>query len=225
MVGMDIRLQEFNRREVLQYLLWRGGKIEPKIDRMIDDCMAETIRVARPRCVWRVMHLDRENNAPEIAFSGENIRSLLADCDRVILFAATLGTEFEMLIRRAQARDLTRALILDACGNAAIERVCDQAVLEIQKTYPTFRYLTDRFSPGYGDLDIRFQQEMLMLTDAPRKIGLTMTDTFILVPRKSVTALIGVANCPQKRRFRGCAYCAMFENCSFRKAGKTCGEE
>lgn len=222
---MNICLQKFNRREVLQYLLWRGGVIEPQIDRLIDDCMAETLRVARPRYVWRVMPLEREGCTPEIAFSGEDVRRLLADCDRVILFATTLGAEFEMLIRRAQAGDLTKALILDACGSAAIESVCDEAVLEIQNTNPDFGYLTDRFSPGYGDLDIAFQHELLELTDAPRRIGLTVTETHILVPRKSVTALIGIADRPQERRFRGCAYCAMFENCSFRKAGKTCGKE
>ena len=86
-------------------------------------------------------------------------------------------------------------------------------------------YLTDRFSPGYGDLPISLQDSFLRLVDAQKQIGLTVTTTHILTPRKSVTAIIGLANQPQNKRFRGCAYCSMFETCAFRKAGKTCGRE
>ncbi|MBQ8143978.1 MAG: methionine synthase, partial [Butyricicoccus sp.] len=172
----------------------------------------------------RVMPLNHVEHTPKLAFSGEDIGEMLQDCDKVIFFAATLGSEFEMLIRRAQARDMTKALVFDACGSAAIEEVCEQAMSEIQMNYPEFFHLTDRFSPGYGDMGIQCQHELLAIVNAERTIGLTATDTHILVPRKSVTALIGVADRPQTRRFRGCAYCSMFTNCSFRKAGKTCGK-
>lgn len=221
---MEIKLEAFNRREVLEYLLWRGGEIEPEIDALVEDCMAETLRVSRPRYTYRVLPVDRTAQTPSLAFAGEDVQTLLTDCERVILFAATLGAELEMAIRRAQARDLTRALVLDCCGSAAIEAVCDAAERQImnQLSEETV-WLTDRFSPGYGDLPIDRQPELLALTDASRQIGLTATDTNILVPRKSVTALIGIAGRPQSKRFRGCAYCSMFENCSYRKAGKTCG--
>lgn len=222
---MEIKLNSFNRNEVLQYLLWRGGEIEQHVDQMIDECMAQTLDTVRPRWIWRVLELDRVAELPAIAFAGADVRKLLHDCEKVIFFAATLGTEFEALVRRAQARNLTQALVLDACGSAAIEAVCEEAVNELQKNYPEFVYLTDRFSPGYGDLKLDFQQELLNLIDAGRAIGLTATDSQILVPRKSVTALIGVADQPQQKRFRGCAYCSMFANCMYRKAGKTCGRE
>ena len=66
-------------------------------------------------------------------------------------------------------------------------------------------------------------REALALLDAPRQIGLGLTDSCILTPRKSVTAILGLAVRPQTKRFRGCAHCSMFETCSYRKAGKTCG--
>lgn len=220
---MDIKLETFNRNEVLQYLLWRGGEIEPGIDLLIDDCVRETLLIARPRYTYRVVAIDRTAHIPAAAFAGNDVQTLLTDCEKVILFAATLGAELEMAIRRAQARDLTRALVLDACGSAAVEAVCDAAVAQIETKLPRGGYLTDRFSPGYGDMSITCQSELLALADAARTIGLTATDAHILVPRKSVTALIGIADRPQVKRFRGCAYCSMFENCSYRKAGKTCG--
>ncbi|MBQ8144879.1 MAG: methionine synthase [Butyricicoccus sp.] len=220
---MDIKLETFNRNEVLQYLLWRGGEIESGIDRLIDDCIRETLLITRPRYTYRVLPIDRAAQTPSVAFAGNDVQTLLADCNKVILFAATLGAELEMAIRRAQTRDLTRALVLDACGSAAIEAVCDTAVAQLEAKLSAGEHLTDRFSPGYSDMDIACQPELLTGTDAPRQIGLTATDAHILVPRKSVTALIGIADRPQTRRFRGCAYCSMFENCSYRKAGKTCG--
>lgn len=222
---MNLNLETFNRKEVLQYLRWTGSEIPPEIDALIDSCIAETLRVSEPRFTYRILPIDRTARTPALAFVGQDIPDLLSDCERVVLLAATLGNGLELSIRRAQIRDMSRAVVLDCCGSAAIEAVCDAAEREIQHAVGEGIYLTDRFSPGYGDLPILIQDEFVRLVDAPRRIGLTVTGTHILTPRKSVTALIGLADKPQSKRFRGCAYCSMFETCAFRKAGKTCGRE
>ena len=223
---MNLNLNTFNKKEVLQYLRWTGYEIPPEVDALIDDCMAQTLSVAEPRWTWTVSPIDRAARTPALAFTGQDVPALLADCDRVVFFAATLGNGLEMAIRRAQVRDMTRALVLDCCGSAAIEAVCDEAEGEILTALndPSV-YLTDRFSPGYGDLPITAQPELLAAVDGPRRIGLHLTASNILTPRKSVTALIGLADRPHNKRFRGCAYCSMFETCAYRKAGKTCGRE
>lgn len=223
---MNLNLNTFNKKEVLQYLRWTGSEIPPEVDALIDDCMAQTLSVAAPRWTWTVSPIDRAARTPALAFTGQDVPALLADCDRVVFFAATLGNGLEMAIRRAQVRDMTRALVLDCCGSAAIEAVCDEAEGEILTALndPSV-YLTDRFSPGYGDLPITAQPDLLAAVDGPRRIGLHLTASNILTPRKSVTALIGLADRPQNKRFRGCAYCSMFETCAYRKAGKTCGRE
>lgn len=223
---MNLNLKTFNRKEVLQYLRWTGGEIPPDIDALIDGCMEETLRAAQPRYTWVVKPIDRTAQIPALAFAGADVRALLTDCDRVVFLAATLGNGLEPLIRRAQVRDLSRAIVLDCCGSAAIEAVCDEAEREILAAlHVPAAHLTDRFSPGYGDLPIDRQAELLAHVDGARRIGLNLTASNILVPRKSVTALLGLADRPQTRRFRGCAYCSMFETCVFRKAGKTCGRE
>lgn len=223
---MNLNLNTFNKKEVLQYLRWTGSEIPREVDALIDDCMAQTLSVAEPRWTWTVSPIDRAARTPALAFTGQDVPALLADCDRVVFFAATLGNGLEMAIRRAQVRDMTRALVLDCCGSAAIEAVCDEAEREIYAALndPSV-YLTDRFSPGYGDLPITAQPDLLAAVDGPRRIGLHLTASNILTPRKSVTALIGLADRPQNKRFRGCAYCSMFETCAYRKAGKTCGRE
>lgn len=218
---MQISIQQINRAEVLQYLGWRGSEIPPEVGAQLDACLAETVSLAEPRVVWRVF--DREA-VPEGLLSGGDVQALLEESSRCVLMAATIGGALEQAIRRAQVRDMTRALMLDCCGSTAIEAVCDAAEAEIRAALGGEPYLTDRFSPGYGDLPLEVQPKFLQTLDAARRIGLTLTPTGILTPRKSVTAVLGIADRPQPKRFRGCAYCSMFANCTYRKVGKTCGK-
>ena len=131
--------------------------------------------------------------------------------------------EAEVLIRRAGLTSPTRALILDACASAACEAACD-AVQELveQQLQAEGIHFTDRFSPGYGDLPLEVQRPLLAFLDGQRMCGITLTDTFLMTPRKSVTALFGLSARPWGKRARGCAFCSMNQNCSFRKAGITC---
>lgn len=227
---MHLHLKSFRRAEVLQYLGWRGSEIPADVDAQIDACIADTLCAVQARYTYKVFDLIWKSGAPklggtQITLPGEDIQTLLADCQCCVLMATTLGAALEPLIRRAEIRDMSRAIVLDCCGSAAIEAVCDEAELEIRAALGTAaQHMTDRFSPGYGDMPIEFQREMVNLLDTGLQIGLTLTESYILTPRKSVTAIIGLADKPQGKRFRGCAHCSMFEHCTFRKAGKTCGK-
>ena len=103
-----------------------------------------------------------------------------------------------------------------------MEQGCGQAEREIAARFPE-AYLTDRFSPGYGDLPLDLQPALCAALDAQRRLGLTVTDSLLLNPVKSVTAVIGLSPTPQPARIRGCGYCNFRENCQFRKEGTTCG--
>ena len=145
---------------------------------------------------------------------------MLADCRQCAVLVCTLGAEFDLWVRREQMRDMARAAMLDALGSAYIEAACDAAEEAIRARLPGL-YLTDRFSPGYGDLPLAVQPTLLTLAGGSR-IGVTLTDTMLMVPQKSVTAIIGLADKPQMARIRGCAYCALNQSCEYRKAGTTC---
>ena len=87
-------------------------------------------------------------------------------------------------------------------------------------------YLTDRFSPGYGDLPLTVQKDLCGVLDTRRTLGLTVNESMLLIPEKSVTAVMGICPVPQRHRAAtekgGCAKCAAFENCVFRLQGRTC---
>ena len=141
---------------------------------------------------------------------------------RAALLACTLGPGFDAMLRREQARDMGRAVMLDACGSAWVESGCDAAEEELRARLPGW-FLTDRFSPGYGDLPLDIQPAVCAALDAGRRVGIHVSDSFLMNPMKSVTAVIGIADRPQMARVRGCAHCAMAASCQLRKGGKHCG--
>ena len=178
-----------------------------------------------PRAVWRLFDRAADGELAGTGFTpaGEDIKDFLKDCDQVILMAATLGMEAETLLRRTQAKDMAMALILDAAAGAAVENVCDNLCADLAAAFAP-RFLTDRFSPGYGDLPLGQQEDLFRLLDISRRIGVSLTESGLMLPQKSVTALIGVSDRPQSRRGRGCDGCALSADCAYRKDGTSCGK-
>ena len=159
--------------------------------------------------------------AAGLSLNGGLAKRMLSGCSRVILLCCTLGEAFDALLRAAQARDMARAVMLDACGSAYVEAACSAAEEAIAARHPG-QYLTDRFSPGYGDLPLSLQPQLLQALDAPRRVGVTCTDSFLMIPAKSVTAVLGLSDTPRPSRIRGCAFCSMRDHCPYREGGNTC---
>ena len=213
-----------DRREVLRYLGWRGGALPPETEEALDWGEAALGAAARPRAVYRLLPLEGGRLAG-CAFQpeGRDAAALLAGCGQAVLMAATLGAEADALILRTEARDMARAVVLDAVASAAVEAVCDDLEdLLRRELAERGLFLTERFSPGYGDMPLSQQGALCAALDAQRRIGLTVSAAGLLQPRKSVTALLGAADRPRPRRDRDCRRCGMFQTCPFRKDGGTC---
>lgn len=181
---------------------------------------------AFPRHTYRVFTLAHSGQGvflPDagLLLPGNLAKTMLAECEKAVLLLCTLGAEFDRLLRTAQARDMAQALYIDACGSSFAEQGCDAAEREIAARYPDL-YLTDRFSPGYGDLPLSVQPALLRALDGERRLGVFAGPSYLLNPMKSVTAVIGLADRPQAARIRGCAFCALRQNCVYRERGMTC---
>ena len=211
--------------EALRYM--RAAGAEGEIRRMAEET-AETLESrVTPRWTWRTCRLERSREGivlPEagLTLPGTLAEKMLAECDAAALLAVTLGAGFDRLEKEWETRDMARAAVMDACGNAWTEAACDAAEEEIRQRFQG-KYLTDRFSPGYGDLPLSLQADFLRALDAGKRLGVTANQSFLLLPCKSVTAIIGLADIPQGAKIRGCACCGLRENCEYRKRGKTCG--
>ena len=225
MEGRDGILSSPLIEEALRYL---GAADAPETLRRQVAGEAETLSAQfRPRHVCKVCELDFQGEeiflcGTAVVLKGGTALKMLAQCHRAALLACTLGARFDLALTAVQARDMARAVILDACGSALVEQGCDEAEKELSARFPG-RYLTDRFSPGYGDLPLELQRDICAALDTPRRLGLHVTESLLLNPVKSVTAVIGLSDRPQMARIRGCAYCQMRERCTLRKGGKHCG--
>ena len=224
-----MELTALNKAQVYRWVGYRADShtITPAMDEMVEDCMAEVLKIARPRAVFSpLLPIEGEAGrygAAGLPLTGRDMGKHLDHCTHVVLLAVTLGAQLDMLIRRTEAVDMARAVVLDSAANVAIEEAAQQAEDEMRGVLAgEGRYLTGRYSPGYGDYPISVQKELLRLTDAGRKIGLSVTPSHIMTPRKSVTAVLGVAEIPVKGHLAGCRNCVLKQTCLFRKRGTTC---
>lgn len=180
----------------------------------------------QPRYTYKVYDLEFQDErillcGSGVTLTGASASKMLAECTQAALLACTLGSPFDLRLTALQARDMAQAVVYDACGSAFAETGCDAACAELAARFPD-RFLTDRFSPGYGDLPLSLQPDICAALDASRRLGLHVTDSLLLNPVKSVTAVVGLSSRPQKARIRGCAYCQMRDTCALRKGGKSC---
>ena len=193
--------------------------------RRLSDLVLES---ARPRVVMKVLPIERKGESVSLsgsalALPGRAVSALLHSCFSCVLFCATIGDEIETLLRKWQIKDMASAVMLDACASSAVESLCESAETDLLREYlAAGLYLTDRFSPGYGDLPIGIQRDFCAELDTARKIGVHVSSGGIMIPRKSVTALIGISKAPQKSRKVGCADCTLLNSCKFRESKVTC---
>ena len=148
----------------------------------------------------------------------------LEKSEKVALMAVTLGSEIEDKLRKLNYTDVTSAVVYDACASAMVESACDFVEKKIKDIADNDNYhITSRFSPGYGDLDLDVQRDFIKVLSAGKKIGLHVTDTNILTPRKSVTAVIGLQKEAATTNRIKCKDCPMNGKCSFSVEGEGYG--
>ena len=162
---------ELNVDEALRYL-GIGGQAAESIRASVAAVADKLTAAIQPRYTYRVYSLQKTEAGfllpeAELVLPGADAAKMLEQCDQAVLMACTLGTQFEALLRGEQARDMSRAVILAACGSAWVEAGCDQVEQELARCLPN-RYRTDRFSPGYGDLPLSLQPKILRRTGYPK---------------------------------------------------------
>lgn len=220
-----IALDHINKDEAARYMGVRTVPAE-NISELLERCEKRVLEVIRPNYVYREVGLEFTENGVRAGdmnelLTGSDIASHLAGCTKAVLFAATLSAEADKLIRQAAVSDVAESFAIDCLCSAAVEQVCDAAEAEIFSAIKV-PYRTWRFSPGYGDLPLGIQGSFLRTLNAQRRIGLTVTDSMLLIPSKSVTAIIGISDSPVSSGKRGCGSCNMREKCAYRKGGSNC---
>lgn len=208
-------------KEVVRYLGYGRNATDETTLALIGDAFADLERIAAPKSVCRIFDMEQTEDGRIIVGNMEikstSLSRNLKSCVKVVLFGATLGAGTDRLIMRASVADMAKAVIIQACAAAFLEEYCDEEQIRIgSELEKQGLYLRPRFSPGYGDFDIGYQEPLMRMLDCAKSIGLTLTDSFMMTPTKSVTALIGASPVKERCPIAGCEACGKTD-CEYRR--------
>lgn len=211
---------EIRKREVLRYLGYGKNIPDENIGRLIDKCIAEVERQMQPKSVSRRYALKADGEFLEFAGMRVKSRSLernLKGCTEVLLFAATLGNAVDRLLARYLKLDIAKAAIVQAAAAEAIEAYCNACQLRLKEELAEEGfYLRPRFSPGYGDLSLEIQPEFLEALRTAKTVGILLSEGGVMIPEKSVTAIIGISALNERCAPEGCEVCEN-KGCAYRR--------
>ncbi len=156
-----------DRLEVLRYLGMAQASYDANFLTRLEAVEQAVLAAVRPQAVWQRVD------------------------ERTYYLVATLGTEVDALLRRYGQVAPADLVMAQAVATALIETYCDQCEAEIGREVPEMTLLP-RVSPGYGDIPLERQRDLLARVDATRRLGVTLTEVLLMVPSKSVSAIIGL---------------------------------
>ena len=149
-----------------------------------------------PRCIWgrfHIVHFDGGIELEGAYIYSENISKLTSKSNECYILALTLGHETDRQISIEQQKNMLDGMALDACASVRVDLFCDYVIKnEIVPGLKNGEKLTHRFSPGYGDLKMEVTEDILHILNANKLIGLSVTNSLMMTPIKSITAIIGI---------------------------------
>ncbi len=183
------KLLEVNTKEALRYLNIKSP--DEALLRLTMDCIDEAKSIASLKAVYVKSGVVVENDTVRLDFmemKSTKLAAFLNGCKEVYVFAATMGMRADMLVNRYLKTEASKGVIFNAACVALEEAFCDRLNGYLLGVDASSR----RFSPGYGDLSLEYQKELLKYLDAERKIGVSLTDGCLMVPTKTVTAIVRI---------------------------------
>ena len=182
----------YDRREILRYAMLPKAQDVPD-GLPLEECLHMAGDGPVCHAVWREFPVCEDQGLIDLGFArteSDSLRRWISGCDRVVLFAITAGMDMDRLILRAQAVSPLHGLLMHAVGAERVEAACDRLCGILADRMPN-RQFRPRFSPGYGDLPLSLQVDVFRALECEKRLGLTLTDKWLMQPGKSVTALVG----------------------------------
>jgi len=196
------------------YRYMQIGKSGPdaELNKQIQLALKAELEVCRPNAIYAYFPLSfseekssckSKHSCIDAGFSticSDTLYRHIKDCNGIFLFAATIGPGCDRLIQRDRLKNTVLPMIHQGLGAMLVEVYCDLLEQHIQTIYggEGISFAT-RYSPGYGDFSLSHQIDVFrFFGKAAGDIGLSLNDSLLMQPSKSVTALIGVANKTQE---------------------------
>ena len=184
---------KIDREAVLKYAGCKEPD-EPTL-KLLEECIDEVATYFVYRVAFFESTLEISDGIIDLGFAKTEsalLKKTFAGCDRYIVFAATVGLGIDRHVTRYSKTEPSRSLMFQALGTERIESLCKSFTKDIRKELNI--KTTRRVSPGYGDISLDLQPKILRALDATRLMGLTLNDSLLMLPTKSVTAFMGIKN-------------------------------
>lgn len=227
--------KNINKYEIYRYLGYKSEMPDEQILKISEEVLGEIMIASEPKSVYKIFDCKIENDnvflfecgsynddfnkdkeVPQLCIKSKNLADNLKQCSKAVLFAATIGIGADKLLNKYELMNMTKASVTQACAAAYIETFCNVLQDEIrQQALAEGLYLRPRFSPGYGDLELEAQKHIFAVLECTKRIGLTLTQSLLMYPTKSVTAIIGLTPNKQSCHIDKCKQCNNI-GCEFR---------
>jgi len=183
-------LPPVSEREVLRYAGEKNAGDETIS--LLRECIRECDGIFASEVVFRLLSIERNDgiSVGGLQISSNALKKNLQGCDRVIILAATSGLGIDRLIAKYLKISPARALFFHSIGTERVEALCDVFCKTLEEKEGFI--LRPRFSPGYGDLPLEIQRDILHLLNADKTLGIGLNESCLLSPSKSVTAFAGI---------------------------------
>ncbi len=215
----------FPKSEVFRYLGGRNGQIGSRHTvRKVKKWTKEILGTIKPRLVYSLHKIENVTKAritleDGTVFRTAKLATALRECDYAVCFVGTLGNEIEEVIERLSENNKhSDAFVVDALGSAGAEYLVDrfhkQMELHLKKQS---KGVSLRFSPGYCDWTVKEQKELFRVVESD-KVGVELSDSSLMNPRKSVSGVFGINSTGTaiSRPINPCIICDK-KNCAVRR--------
>lgn len=181
---------EIDKREILRYL--KASDSSRELNSLIDACIGELCASCAYRVVYCEVPVSLFGGVVDFGFAktcSSMLEKRLAGYERAIIFACTVGIGPDRIIAKYSKTAPAMSLISQAVGTERVEALADAFCNDVARIYSD---ASVRFSPGYSDLSLDFQRDIFRLLSCEKNVGITLSESLIMSPSKSVTAIIGI---------------------------------
>ena len=186
---------------ILRYLGYKGTGLRCEDQAVIDEAVKHILTTARFSKVIGISDMRLVHDE----INSKDLAEFLKGCEQLAVVGVTLGLEVSRTIQRLLHTEPSKAIIMDACASAVTDAFCDLVQDEIVHDYTSKGlHMTQRFSPGYGDLSLESQATFAGFLELSKRIGVHVTKHHQLVPEKSVIFVMGISETPVNHVLKTC---------------------
>ena len=187
--------------------------------RRVVEKLSDTMTPAAVCRLLPVVHTDNNVSLGRKPLRSAKIGSVVGRCHQAAVFALTLGSRVDRIMRESAHKGAHYTYMVDTAATSAAELAANRLRTIVQRRLPADLGTTDRFSPGYCDWSITEQRPLFELL-AGNPLGIHLSESCLMTPRKSIAGVMGIGPRTRVRRYENACIDCGNPRCTFRRSPK-----